>query len=62
MNFDHEKYKNMGKPKTEIKSNKTNQNQKGNESEINNLYINSINEVRLPKGLVDISFDIPKAE
>ena len=62
MNFDHEKYKNIIKPKTEIKLNKNNQNQKGNESEINNLYINSINEVRLPKGLVDISFDILKAE
>jgi hypothetical protein len=62
MNYDHEKYKNIIKPKTEIKLNKNNLNQKGNESEINNLYINSINEVRLPKGLVDISFDILKAE
>ena len=74
MNFGHEKYKNMINPKTEIKRNKIdidtklqitknkNHNQKENKPEINKFYINSINEVRLPKGLVDISFDTLKAE
>ena len=32
------------------------------ESEINNLYIDSINNVRLPEGLVDITFDALKGE
>jgi hypothetical protein len=74
MNYDYEKDKHIEKPKTEIKPNKKNrdttpkinqnkiQNQKEKESEVNNLYINSINDVRLPKGLVDISFDELKAE
>ena len=74
MNYDYEKDEHIEKPKTEIKPNKKNrdttpkinqnkiQNQKEKESEVNNLYINSINDVRLPKGLVDISFDELKAE
>ena len=74
MNYDYEKDKHIEKPKTEIKPNKKNrdttpkinqnkiQNQAEKESEVNNLYINSINDVRLPKGLVDISFDELKAE
>ena len=72
--FVHEKNKNIENPKTEIKKNrinpditpKINQNKNKNqvekETEINNLYINSINDVRLPKELVDISFEGLKAE
>ena len=74
MKIEHEKEKNIPKPKTEIKSNKINigtipkinqnknQNQSEKESEVNNSYINSINDVRLPKELDDISFDTYKAE
>ena len=72
--FGHEKDKNNEKPKTEIKkikinldtSPKINQNKNKNQvekgPEENNLYINSINDVRLPKELYDISFDGLKEE
>ena len=70
--FGLEKGKNTGVPKTEILPNKINldttpkinqnknQNQVEKKSEENNLYINSINKVRLPDGLTDISFDMLK--
>ena len=72
--FGKEKDSNINNPKTEIKSNKINidappkitqnniQNQTEKKSEINNLYINSINNVRLPEGLYDITFDALKGE
>ena len=39
---------------------KFSQNQKKQEDKDNNLNINSINELRLPKGFIDISFDNPQ--
>ena len=66
-----EKESTKKKPKMAVSPNKINidnnfkisqvQNKKENNDNIN-LYINSINELRLPKGFKDISFDKPKNE
>jgi hypothetical protein len=69
--IDMEKESTKKKPKMAVSPNKINidnnfkiskvQNKKENNDNIN-LYINSINELRLPKGFKDISFDKPKNE
>ena len=69
--IDMEKESTKKKPKMAVSPNKINidnnfkiskvQNKKENNDNIN-LYINSINELRLPKEFKDISFDKPKNE